>query len=54
MNLLPPKSNDEGALEQKMRHYGIIEMGEGRGGQDVPFILPKIVVVKIAMFCSCH
>ena len=38
---IPPK-HDEGAKEQKTRHFGIIEMG-GRGGPDVPFILSKIV-----------
>ena len=26
---IPPKSNDEGAKEQKTRHFGIIEMGGG-------------------------
>ena len=25
----PPQSNDEGAKEQKMRHFDIIEMGGG-------------------------
>ena len=39
---ISPQSNDEGAKEQKTRHFGIIEIG-GRGGPDVPFILSKIV-----------
>ena len=36
---IPPQSNEEGAKEQEMRHFGIIG---GRGGPDVPFILSKI------------
>ena len=47
---IPPKSNDEGAKEQKTRHFGIIEIG-GRGGPDVPFILSKIV--GASPLCPC-
>lgn len=48
MNLLPPKSNDEGALEQKMQHYGIIEMGGGGEGvvQMLHLFCPRLLLQK--------
>ena len=29
LSTIPPQSNDEGAMEQEARHFGIIEMGGG-------------------------
>ena len=40
---IPPQIKDEAARRAKTRHFSIFDLG-GRGGQDFPFILSKIVV----------